>query len=148
MMFEAWDKTEIRSISITDYHDSPISGWLRTKFGYFYFKTPDAFAYHRIYLVYYVKPKIKIYHLLDVRDFRNKVGWHQTRYPGRQRTYFSGNINSHSCKDYYNKQRLLPLKQEDLHYIGITDLESHVCWAGQLKYINKNLKYLDLDDED
>lgn len=147
-MLDKADRSPIRSISISGYWDGPLSGWIRVDGQYYWFNCIDDEHYWRVYNVYWIAKEHKLPYLNRVRQFRSMVGWHQTRYPGRARTYFKGSHQDQSFKDFYNLPSLprildLNLDYRQIKHVGITDLKTEVVWLLDKESYDRDWNYKD-----
>jgi hypothetical protein len=68
----------IQWVHVSDYWDGPLSGWLRAKGRYLFFKSNVGKSYD----VFEVPRAIRLPHLRHTRMFRHMVGWHYDSKPG------------------------------------------------------------------
>lgn len=150
-VFEHNSRSPINSVSIQGYWDGPLSGWIRTRGQYYFFEVIDDKMHYRLFHVYYVEKSIRISYLKRIRAFRSMVGWHQTRYPGKPRTYFLKSFTSALFREFYdvyspaNVLPIIPLTAKKL--VGITDIKEEVIWYYDLEDYNKNWQYVEYQDE-
>lgn len=149
-MLKHADRSPIKSILVGGYWDGPLNGWLRVAGHYYYFESIEEGVahWHRLYMVYWVDKEHRIPYLLRKRQFRHMVGWHQVRYPGKDRTFFTGDRHSESFKTFYELPRLPKLDDTKMKLVGITDLDEEVIWLYNKKDFDREWEYIEYVNEE
>lgn len=147
-MLDSADRSEIKCVGIFGYYDGPIDGWVRVDRGYYYFKiaTPIS-SWHRYYNIYFVEKPVRIPHLLNLRLFRHLVGWHMTRFPGKDRRWFNGDHQSEQYRRYYNTPKPPKIAPADMKHVGVSDLKKEIIWIHSIEEYDRNWKYVECEEE-